>query len=91
MNRMFATKGTEFSQFQSTRRIVSILLSNISRNTPRFLINTLFITTGTFQNNSYSDIFTLGHEPPLVFFDSLNSSILRLKAKNQKGTEKSIS
>lgn len=33
VNRMFATKGTEFSQFQSTRCIVSILLSNISRNT----------------------------------------------------------
>jgi len=88
VNRMFATKGTEFSQFQSTRCIVSILLSNISRNTPRFLINTLFITTATFQNNSYSYIFTLGHEPPLVFFDSLNSSILRFEAKKKKGTKK---
>jgi hypothetical protein len=33
MNCMFVTKGTEFSQFQSTRRIMSILLSNISGNT----------------------------------------------------------
>lgn len=68
VNHMFATTGTEFSQFQPTRRIVSILLSNISGNTRWFLINTLLITTGTFQNNSYSDIFTLSHEPPLVGF-----------------------
>lgn len=32
MNRMFVTIGTEFFQFQSTRRIVSILLGNISGN-----------------------------------------------------------
>ena len=32
VNRMFVTKGTEFSQFQSTGRIMSILLSNISGN-----------------------------------------------------------
>lgn len=32
VNRMFVTRGTEFSQFQSTRRIMSIFLSNISGN-----------------------------------------------------------
>ncbi len=32
MNCMFVTRGTEFSQFQSTRRIMSIFLSNISGN-----------------------------------------------------------
>ena len=32
VNRMFITTGTEFSQLQSTRRIMSILLSNISGN-----------------------------------------------------------
>lgn len=33
VNCMFVTKRTEFSQFQSTGRIMSILLSNISGNT----------------------------------------------------------
>lgn len=32
VNRMFITRGTEFSQLQSTRRIMSIFLSNISGN-----------------------------------------------------------
>jgi len=64
---MLVTIGTEFSQFQSTRCIVSILLSNISGNAPRFLIATISGTTGTFQNHSHSDIFTLGHEPPFDF------------------------
>lgn len=32
MNRMLVTIGTEFSQFQSAGRIVSILFSNISGN-----------------------------------------------------------
>ena len=32
VKRMFETMRAEFSQFQSTRRIVSILLSNISGN-----------------------------------------------------------
>lgn len=68
MNCMLETIGTEFSQFQSTRCIVSILLSNISRNTRWFLINIVSNTTGTFQNNPYSSIFTLGHEPPLGFW-----------------------
>ena len=68
MNRMFVTTGTEFSQFQPTRRIVSILLSNISGNPHWFLINTVSNTTSTFQNNCYSGIFTLGHEPPLDFW-----------------------
>ena len=53
-----------------------------------YYINTISNTTGTFQNNRYSDIFTLSHEPPLVFFDSLNSSILRFEAKKKKGTKK---
>lgn len=87
MNRMFVTTGTEFSQFQSTGRIVSILLSNISGNAPWFLINTISKTTGTFQNNGYSDIFTLGHEPPLVY-DSLNSLIFRSEARKNKGQKK---
>lgn len=34
MNCMFVTIRTEFSQFQSTGCVVSILLSNISGNTP---------------------------------------------------------
>lgn len=34
MNRLFVTKWTEFSQFQSIRRVVTILFSNISGNTP---------------------------------------------------------
>lgn len=68
VNRMFVTKGTEFSQFQSTRRIMSILLSNISGNARWFFINTVSNTAGTFQNNRYSDIFTLRHEPPLGFW-----------------------
>jgi len=67
MNGMFVTIGTEFSQFQPTRRIMSILLSNISGNACWFFINTVSNTTGTFQNNPYSDIFTFGHEPPLGF------------------------
>lgn len=33
MNHMFVTKWTEFSQFQSIRRVVTILFSNISGNT----------------------------------------------------------
>lgn len=64
MNCMLGTIGTEFSQFQPTGCVASILLSNISGNTPWFLINILSNTTSTFQNNDYSDIFTLGHEPP---------------------------
>lgn len=71
MNRMLVTIGTKFSQFQSTRRIVSILLSNISGNAPRFLINIVSDTTVTFQNNLYSDIFTLGHKPPFFLFTQL--------------------
>jgi hypothetical protein len=49
---------------------VSILLSNISVNAPinTISVNTVSDTTGTFQNNRYSDIFTLVHEPPLDFF-----------------------
>jgi hypothetical protein len=67
---MFVTIRTEFSQFQSLRRRVSILLSNISVNAPinTVSVNTVSDTTGTFQNNRYSDIFTLVHEPPLDFF-----------------------
>lgn len=87
VNRMFVTTGTEFSQFQSTRRIMSILLSNISGNAHWFLINTISNTTGTFQNHRYSDIFTLGHEPPLVF-DSFNSLIFRSETRKKKGTKK---
>lgn len=87
VNRMFVTTGTEFSQFQSTRRIMSILLSNISVNAHWFLINTISNTTGTFQNHRYSDIFTLGHEPPLVF-DSFNSLIFRSETRKKKGTKK---
>lgn len=71
MNRMLVTIGTKFYQFQSTRRIVSILLSNISGNAPRFLINIVSDTTVTFQNNLYSDIFTLGHKPPFFLFTQL--------------------
>jgi len=67
MNRMFVTIRAEFFQVQLTRCIVSILLSNISGNAPRFFIQTISDTTGTFQNNYYSDIFTLSHEPPLDF------------------------
>ena len=72
MNCMFVTIGTEFSQFQSLRRRVSILLSNISVNALIYIktisVNTVFDTTGTFQNNRYSNIFSLVHEPPLDFF-----------------------
>ena len=84
---MFATKGTEFSQFQSTRCIVSILLSNISGNARWFLINTISNTTGTFQNHRYSDIFTLGHEPPLDFsFTQL--FLFQSETKKKKGRKK---
>lgn len=86
MNRMLVTIGTKFSQFQSTRRIVSILLSNISGNAPRFLINIVSDTTVTFQNNLDSDIFTLGHKPP--FFYSLNSSIFETKKKKEVADSK---
>ena len=68
MNRMFVTIGTEFFQFQSIRRIVSIFLSNISGNTWWFFSNTVSDTTFTFQNHFYSDIFTLGHKSPLDFW-----------------------
>jgi len=88
VNRMFATTGTEFSQFQSTRRIVSILLSNISGNTRWFLINTVSNTTGTFQNNPYSDIFTFGHEPPLFVF-LIHLTLLFYDSK-RKGTKNKI-
>jgi len=66
MNCMLGTVGTEFSQFQPTRCVASILLSNISGNTPWFLINIFSNTTSTFQNNAYSDILSLGHEPPFM-------------------------
>lgn len=66
MNCMLGTVGTEFSQLQPTGCVASILLSNISGNTPWFLINILSNTTSTFQNNAYSYIFTLGHEPPFM-------------------------
>lgn len=89
VNRMFITTGTEFSQLQSTRRIMSILLSNISGNARWFLIKTISNTTGTFQNHRYSDIFTLGHEPPLVF-DSFNSLNLRSEMRKKKGTKKQV-
>ena len=85
MNCMFETIGTEFSQFQSTRCIVSILLSNISGNTCWFLINIVSNTTSTFQNNPYSSIFTLGHEPPLVFWFTQFFSIFRPGANKKKG------
>ena len=65
MNRMLVTIRTEFSQFQSTRCIVSILLSNISGDAPRFFLEIFLDAIGTLQNNYPSDIFTLGHEPPL--------------------------
>lgn len=89
VNGMFITTGTEFSQFQSTRRIMSILLSNISGNARWFLIKTISNTTGTFQNHRYSDIFTLGHEPPLVF-DSLNFLNFRSEMRKKKGTKKQV-
>lgn len=90
VNRMFVTRGTEFSQFQSTRRIMSIFLSNISGNAHWFLINTVSNTTGTFQNNRYSGIFTLGHEPPLDFWltQLFYLSIFRSEAKKKKGRKK---
>jgi hypothetical protein len=80
---MFVTIGTEFSQFQSIRRIVSIFLSNISGNPRRYLINTVS-TTGTFQNNPYSDIFPLGHEPPLDFLIYYNRLFLILNEEERK-------
>ena len=89
VNRMFITTGTEFSQLQSTRRIMSILLSNISGNARWFLIKTISNTTGTFQNHRYSDIFTLGHEPSLVF-DSFNSLNFRSEMRKKKGTKKQV-
>ena len=82
MNRMFETIGTKFSQFQSTRRIVPILLSNISGNARRFLISD---TIGTFHNNRYSDIFTLGHEPP---FDSWFTQFFYFQLETKKGVNK---
>lgn len=87
MNRMFVTIGTEFSQLQSTRCIVSILLSNISGNAPWFFINTVSDTTGTFQNNCYSGIFTLGHEPPLDFWFT-QLFYFRYETKKKKETKK---
>ena len=88
MNCMLVTIGTEFFQFQSTGCVVSILLSNISGNTPRFFINILSDTTSTFQNNTYSDIFTLGHEPPfLLIFDSSNSFLLDPKRRERNKIE----
>lgn len=90
MNRMLVTIRTEFFQFQSTRCIVSIFLSNISGNAPRFFIQTISGTTGTFQNNYDSDIFTLGHEPPL---DLLNSSVFdsnRRRRKEEKKIEEKL-
>ena len=90
MNRMFVTTGTEFSQFQPIRRIASILLSNISRNALWCFINTVSDTTSTFQNNRYSDIFTLGHEPPLTFF--IYSTLLFLiRNEEEAGKEKNRS
>lgn len=91
MNCIFVTKGTEFSQFQSTRRIVSILLSNISGNTNPlwFLISIISNSTiGTFQNNCYSNIFPLGHEPPLYFwFTQLFYFAIQREKRNEKKIE----
>ena len=86
MNCMLGTVGTEFSQFQPTGCVASILLSNISGNTPWFLISILSNTTSTFQNNAYSDIFTLGHGPPFYvwIFYSSNSFFFRPKAEIKK-------
>lgn len=84
MNRMFITIGAEFSQFQSTGRIVSIFFSNISGNACWFLINTVSYTTSAFQKNPYSGIFTLGHEPPLFFFYSFKFSIFDPKKVRKK-------
>jgi len=67
MNRMFGTIRTKFSQFQCTRRIMSILFSNISRNASWFIINTGSNTSRTFQNNRYPGSFTFSHEPPFEF------------------------
>lgn len=85
MNRMFVTIGAEFSQFQSIRRIVSILLSNISGNARWCLINTVSDTTGTLQNNRYSNIFTLGHEPPLDF---LFTQLFHFRSETKKKNER---
>ena len=84
MNRMLVTIRTEFSQFQSTRCIVSILLSNISGSAPRFFLELILDTIGTLQNNYPSNIFTLGHEPPL---DLLNSSIFDPNRRRRKERE----
>ena len=86
MNCMLVTIGTKFFQFQPIGCVASILLSNISRNTPWFLITILSNTTSTFQNNAYSDIFTLGHEPPFYMWIvySSNSFIFDPKRKERK-------
>lgn len=88
MNRMFVTIGTEFSQFQSIGRIVLVLLSHISGNARWYLINTVSDTTGTFQNNRYSDIFTLGHEPPLDFWLTQRFYFRSETKKKKKGRKK---
>ena len=92
MNCIFVTKGIEFSQFQSTRCIVSILLSNISGNTNPlwFLISIISNNTiGTFQNNCYSNIFPLGHELPLYFwFTQLFSFAIQREKRIQKKKKK---
>ena len=86
---MFVTIGTEFSQFQSARRIMSILLSNISKNACWFLINIVLNTTDTFQNNLYTGIFTLGHEPPFGFLFTPTLLYFHLPSEvKKKGTKK---
>lgn len=64
-----------------------VLLSNISGNARWFLINTVSNTSGTFQKNRYSHIFTLGHEPPLDFsFTQL--FLFQSETKKKKGRKK---